>query len=516
MEASNLTKELTHLTHRVSFLEEENRWLKSQLFGRSSEKRPQDIAVEQQRLFNEAEVLAAHAVTETIAIGAHQRKKTGSKNIPAGLPRVEIVHDLAEAEKICPHDGTALVRIGEECSEQFHFIPAVVEVLKHIRYKYGCPCCRQGVKIAPVPAHILPKSKASASLLAHIVTAKYVDALPLHRQEAQFARLGVDLPRATMASWMVKLGEAVVPIINLMNEQLLESALIQMDETRVQVLSSDKAPTAEHWIWVRASGPPHRRIILFDYDPSRGGTVPMRLLEGFCGILQTDGYEAYCAVADAKGLIHAGCHAHARRRFEDARKAQADPSREGQSKVALDLIGQLYRIERDLKTASSEERLAVRRTQSVLIVQELKAWLDSMAEQVLPQSALGKAVFYTLGQWNKLRQFLDHPEIPLDTNRVENAIRPFCIGRKNWLFSQTTAGATASARLYSLVESAKANGVEPHAYLSRLFAELPKATSADHFESLLPWNITITKRCSPDEDLKSAMRGADRLSSERS
>lgn len=222
------------------------------------------------------------------AFGAHQRNKTSTKKIPAGLPRVEVVHDLAEAEKFCTHDGAALVRIGEEISEQLHFIPATMEVLKHIRFKYGCRCCRQSVKIAPVPAHILPKSKASPSLLAHIVTAKYVDALPLHRQEAQFARLGVDLPRATMASWMVKLGECVVPIINLMNELLLESPIIQMDETRVQVLSSDKAPTAEHWIWVRASGPPHRRIILFDYNPSRGGTVPMRLLEGFAGILQTD------------------------------------------------------------------------------------------------------------------------------------------------------------------------------------------------------------------------------------
>jgi transposase len=359
--------------------------------------------------------------TESVAIAAHQRKKSGgSKKIPAALPRIEVLHDIPEEEKICPHDGTTLVRIGEETSEQFHFIPATMEVLKHIRFKYGCPCCRQGVKIAPVPPHILPKSKASPSLLAHIVTAKYVDALPLHRQEGQFARLGVDLPRATMASWMVKLGECVVPIINQMNEQLIESPLIQCDETRVQVLSSDKAPTAEHWMWVRASGPPHRRIILFDYDPSRGSAVPMRLLEGFTGILQTDGYEAYSAVAEAKRLIHAGCYAHARRKFEDARKAQADPSRDGQSKIALDLIGQLYRIEREIKTASFGDRLAVRRAQSAPIVQELKAWLGSMAERVLPQSALGKAVFYMLGQYPKLQRFLDHPEIPLDTNRVEN------------------------------------------------------------------------------------------------
>ncbi|MBS0579099.1 MAG: IS66 family transposase [Proteobacteria bacterium] len=174
-------------------------------------------------------------------------------------------------------------------------VPAVAQVLKHIRYKYACPCCRQGVKTAPVPPHILPKSKASPGLLAHIVTAKYVDGLPLHRQEAQFARLGIDLSRATMAGWIVKLGELVVPVINLLKEHLLKSSLIQCDETRLQVLKSEKAPTADHWIWVRTGGPAHRRIILFDHDPSRGGAVPLRLLEGFTGILQTDGYEVYSA-----------------------------------------------------------------------------------------------------------------------------------------------------------------------------------------------------------------------------
>lgn len=219
----------------------------------------------------------------------------------------------------------------------------------------------------------------------------------------------------------------------------------------------------------------------------------MRLLEGFTGILQTDGYEAYGAVGEAKRLLHAGCYAHARRKFEDARKAQADPTRDGQSKIALDLIGRLYRIEREIKTVAAEERLRVRQSQSVPIVTELKAWLDKMADAVFPQSALGKTVLYMLGQWGKLLPFLEHPQIPLDTNRVENAIRSFVIGRRNWLLSQTTAGATASARLYSLVETARANGIEPHAYLSRLFAELPNAADADHFESLLPWNIALAR-----------------------
>jgi transposase len=405
-------RRILQLTDRVRLLEEENRWYKSQFFGRSSEKHGKDVAIEQARLFNEAEALAASnpEAEQSVTIKAHTRK-IGSKKIDDKLPRVEVIHDPSEGDKICPHDGTALTRIGEETSEQLHIIPAVMQVLKHIRYKYACPCCRQGIRTAALPAHILPKSKASPSLLAHIVTGKYVDGLPLNRQEAQFARLGIELSRATMATWMVKLGDVVVPVVNLMNEQLLESSLIQCDETRIQVLRSEKDPTADHWMWVRTAGPPHRRIILFDYDPSRGGAVPMRLLEGFTGILQTDGYEAYAAVAEAKGLIHAGCFAHARRRFEDARKSQADPSTDSHTKVAIDLIGRLYGIERDIKTESAEERLRVRRARSAPVLAELKAWLDRMVDLVLPQSALGKAIHYALSQWPKLTHFLDHPDV---------------------------------------------------------------------------------------------------------
>jgi hypothetical protein len=236
--------------------------------------------------------------------------------------------------------------------------------------------------VRAVPAHILPKSKASPSLLAHIVTAKYVYGLPLHRQEAQFRRLGVELSRATMASWIVKLGECIVPIVNPLNEEILDAPLVQCDETRLQVLKSGKTATADHWIWVPAAAPPQRRIILFDYDPSRGGAVPMRLLDGFTGIPQTDCYEAYCAVAEAR------------------------------------------------QAATSEERLSVRQMQSAPVLAEFKASLDKMVDLVLPQRALGKAINYSLGQFLKLGHFLKYPETPLDSNRVENAIRSFVIGHK--------------------------------------------------------------------------------------
>jgi transposase len=492
---ADIAARLAAREERIKLLEEENRWLKAQLFGRSSEKTPvEEVSPDQRWLFNEAETFAeaAASATDRILIPAHERGKRGRKPLSGELARVEVVHDLLDHEKVCAKDGTALERIGEEICEQLDYQPARVRVLKHIRPKYACPCCREGVKIAPVPLALFPKSLATASLLAHIVTAKFADGLPLYRQETQFARLGVTLARATMAGWMIRLGTTdVVPLINLLDEQMLGQPLIHCDETRLQVLKSDKAPTAEHWMWVRAAGPPGRRIVLFDYDPSRGGAVPKRLLEGYRGILLTDGYEPYATVAEELGLVHAGCMAHARRRFDEARKAQ--PGDSSHAKTALEFIRELYLIERTLwdreHPVTAPQRVEARSKRSAPIMTRFHAWLEALAPQVLPESRLGKAVHYTLGQWSKLTAFLSHGEAPIDNNRCENAIRPFVLGRKGWLFSDTVHGAVASANLYSLVETAKANGVEPHAYLSQLFERLPHLTTVDDYEAVLPWNL---------------------------
>jgi len=493
---ADIAARLAAREERIKLLEEENRWLKAQLFGRSSEKTPaEEISPEQRRLlFNEAETLAeaAQSAPQTILIPAHERRKRGRKRLSADLPRIEVVHDLPDHEKRCAKDGTVLERIGEEIAEQLDYKPAQVRVIRHIRPKYACPCCREGVKIAPVAPALFPKSLATASLLAHIVTAKFVDGLPLYRQETQFARLGVTLGRATMAGWMIRLGGThVVPLINLLNEEMLKHPLIHSDESRLQVLKSDKAATADHWMWVRVSGPPGRRIVLFDYDPSRGGAVPKRLLEGYQGILLSDGYEPYATVAEELKLVHAGCMAHARRRFDEAR--QATPGDSSHARCALDFIRELYLIERMLfdraHPLTPEQRVAVRQARSAPIMERFHSWLEALSSKVLPESRLGKAVHYTLGQWPKLTVFLYHGEAPIDNNRCENAIRPFVLGRKGWLFSDTVHGAVASANLYSLVETAKANGIEPHGYLARLFERLPQLTTVEHYEAVLPWNL---------------------------
>jgi hypothetical protein len=293
---------------------------------------------------------------------------------------------------------------------------------------------------------------------------------------------------------MIRLGGTfIVPLINLLNELLLAEPVVHCDETRLQVLKSDKAPTADHWIWVRAAGPPGRQIVLFDYDPSRGGTVPLRLLEGYRGVLITDGYAAYDDAAEALGVTHAGCMAHARRYFDEAKKTGSQSA-----KAALDFIGQLSLIERWLwdrdHPTTPERRVEIRRRQSQPIMQEFHAWLEALAPKVLPESRLGKAVYYTLGQWQKLCVFLTHGEVPIHNNRCENAIRPFVVGRKGWLFADTVKGAVASANLYSLVETAKANGLEPHAYLSFLFERLPYLKSVEDCEAVLPWNAKVLTR----------------------
>ena len=491
--------DISALTARLKLLEEENRWLKAQLFGRSSEKTArEDLHPGQASLFNEAEVVAAEVAPITVTVPAHQRAKHGRKRLDAALPRVDVVHDIPESEKCCAADGTPLQRIGEEISEQLDYQPAKVRVIRNIRPKYACPCCREGIKIAPLPAMLFPKSMATPALLAQITTAKFVDHVPLYRQETQFGRLGVLLGRATMAGWMIRLGTThVVPIINLLIEQLLEAPLIHCDETRLQVLNSGKAPASDHWMWVRAAGPPGRRIILFDYDSSRGGAVPRRLLEGYHGILLTDGYEAYANTALALGLVHAGCMAHARRAFDEAHKAQPTAG-DGHAKIALDFIRELYRIESALwdrdQPTSPEHRLRIRAERSAPITDRFHRWLTELAPQVVPQSRLGRAVHYTLGQWPKLTVFLKHGEVPLDNNRCENAIRPFVVGRKGWLFSDTVAGAKASANLFSLVETCKSNGIEPHAYLLELFTRLPQLRSVVDFEAMLPWNVHSSRK----------------------
>ncbi len=454
----------------------------------SSEK----VSPDQLGLFNEAEAEtpAEEEPVESVPVAAHERKRGGRKPLPDYLPRVRIEHDLPEAEKTCPC-GCSLTRIGEDSSEQLDIIPAQVRVLQHVRLKYACKGCEETIKSAPLPAHPIPKSNASPGLLAHIAVAKYQDALPLARQEKILQRAGVDIPRATLAGWMIKLGIFLAPLIAQLRAHLLAYDIVQMDETRIKVLKeAGRAASTNSYIWVQRGGPPHQPVVLFHYNPSRGRTVAEELLEGFGGYLQSDGFEVYVGLAARHSDIRLiGCFAHARRKFDEALKGQGKKAKSGKAQMGLAFIQKLYVVEKHLKDLAPEERASERRHQAGPIIEELHAWLEKSLPEVPPSTLTGKALGYLHNQWSRLIGYLDDGRLAIDNNACERAIRPFVIGRRNWLFADTPNGAEASAAIYSIIETAKANGHEPYRYLRYLFTELPKASSPEQVAHLLPFNV---------------------------
>ena len=482
-----LTTENQRYKTQVLTLQEQLNLALAKRYAASSEK----ISPDQVCMFNEAEaaVESAPDADDEIIVPAHTRKKRGRKPLPDNLPRVDVVHEIPESERHCDHDGQLLVEIGEVISEQLDIIPAKIQVIRHIRKKYACNC-GQCIKTAPLPAQPIPKSMASPGLLAHITVSKYQDALPLYRQETILQRIGVDIPRATLANWMIRAGALIQPLINLLQDRLLAYDIIQMDETTVQVLKEDgKAAQSKSYLWLQRGGPPDQPVVLYDYDPGRGAGVPMRLLTGFTGYLQTDGYDGYNAVVAKNKLMHVGCMAHARRKFSEAVKAQGKKKKRGKAHRGLALIQKLYRVEKQARKLDAEDRHACRQQQARPVLDELRAWLDEALLQVPPTSATGKALNYLNREWGKLIRYLDDGRLEIDNNGAENAIRPFVVGRKNWLFSDSVKGVKASANLYSLIETAKANGLEPYAYLRYLFTELPKAETVEAIEALLPGNL---------------------------
>ena len=455
--------------------------------------RSEQLSPDQIRLFDEAESTSMpdiDADTEgTVEVSPHRRSKGGRKPLPTCLPRIDVVHELPERERRCDHDGQILKEINEVVSEQLDIVPATIQVVRHIRKQYACDC-GQCIKTAPLPAQPIPKSMASPGLLAHVTVSKYVDALPLYRQEAILKRVGVGLPRATLANWMIRAGTLVQPLINLMRDRLLDYDVIQMDETPVQVLKeAGRRAQSKSYLWVQRGGPPDGRVILYDYDASRSGAVPQRLLGEYSGYLQTDGYEGYNAVAAANGLRQLGCLAHARRRFDEAVKAQGKPQRGGKAWRGLSLIQKLYRVEKQTRRMTPDERYAYRLEHATPIFEGMRSWLDAALTQVPPKGAIGKALSYLDEQWDKLTRYLEDGRLEIDNNLCENAIRPFVTGRKNWLFSDSVAGVKSSANIYSLIETAKANGLEPYAYLREVFTKLPLADSVADIEALLPNQI---------------------------
>jgi len=502
-------KQLSEMKNHVQVLEEKVTLLEILHFGPKSEKWTEEDK-RQALLFNEAEDAAFKQTDETCEKSGVEKREVasytrrahrnqGRKPISPDLPREEIVYDIADADKTCGC-GNELTCIGEDVSERVKIVPAEVKVLLERRKKYACKACegteddRPGVVTAEGKKHLIPGSIADESLLAWSIQEKFEFSLPFYRQSKRLEYLGVPIPRSTLGNHAIKTSEACRSLYELLQEHIKSGPLINADETRLQVLKEPERHAQDlSWMWVFAGGTPGKDAVVFQYDPSRSSDVPVEFLSGYSGWLQTDDYAAYhtalkkLAVNGQKILPkHVLCWAHARREFHKVWES----SKSEHSRQALDFIRELFALEELRKDYSEKGFLKQRKNRAEQIFERFKPWLTKLYEATPPKGALGKALLYTLDNWEQLILYVDDPVLTPSNNRAENAIRPFVIGRKNWLFSGTPCGAEASAIHYSLIESAKLNGLNPYAYLSYIYSRLPYAVTVEDFERLLPFNTT--------------------------
>mgnify|MGYP001363501388 CR=1 FL=1 len=505
----SLAGELRVTRTERDLLKEQLNKFKRQLFAASSEATGQH---QKDMFFNEAESLGAQATPaaeesddDKIDVPGHKRAKRGRKPLDPALPREVVRHELPEDERTCPHDGAALREIGVEVSEQMDIIPQQVRVIRHERVKYACPCCDGGMRLAARPPQIIPKGLFTESALAWIATSKYLDGLPLYRQAALLGRFGgTDISRNTVAGSIVRLGQMVQPVVNLLRDELLDAPLVFGDETELQVLKEPgRSAQAKSYVWAQmtdhcgkdGTGPPIR---LFTYSPSRSTKTAMALYAGIRpgAVLMTDGYDVYDTVAQTHQLVHLGCWTHCRRYFHEALQALPKDQRRPDHLAArfIALIGKLYDVEAQARREGVDASELGRRRQhaSVPVLADIEKLLLANVHAVLPKSLLGQALHYLASQWIKLKRFVEDGRYSIDNNAQENAIRPFCVGRRNWLFADTVAGATASANLYSLLQTCQVNRIDGYRYLRALFTALPKAQTVDDYAALLPWRIDLS------------------------
>lgn len=467
-------------------------------FGQSSEQKNYVLGKDQLSLFNEAEDAQDHKSEEpnpdTILVEAHQRKKKRSQaQMLNNLPEEEVLLEIPAEQLVCSKCGGMMKPIGKKfLRHEMQIIPKQVKLLAYYTVTYACDCCEKDTGFAHIvsvkpPVSLMKHSLASPSTVAYIMTQKYVDGLPLARQEKIWAREGISLSRATMANWIIQCSQSwLKPLYKHMKRELLTHSVIHADETVIQVLKEEGKPaTSESRMWLYASAALLRhQVRIFEYQPDRSGKRPESFLKGFEGALVTDGYAGYNQVAK---VIHCGCWAHVRRKWREAMPAGATV-KTSKAAVGFQYCNKLFAEERKCVLYKPQYRKEYRQNKEIPLLEEYYAWLKTVHPE--NGSKLEEAVRYSLNQKQMLYAFLDNGEVPISNNLAENAIRPFTLGRKNWLFCDTPNGAEASAIVYSLVESAKANGIEPFAYLQHVLVQLPylgKSPSHENLESLMPW-----------------------------
>ena len=474
-------------------------------FGQSSEQRSYVLGKDQISLFNEAEEAQEHKAEEpnpdTILVAPHERKKKRSQaEMLNHLPEEEVLLEIPEEQLVCGKCGGKMKPIGKKfLRHEMQIVPKQAKLLAYYAVTYACDSCEKDTGFAHIisvkpPVPLMKHSLASPSTVAHIMTQKYVDGLPLARQEKMWARDGISLSRATMANWVIQCSQTwLKPLYKHMKQELLTHSVIHADETMVQVLKEEGKPaTSESRMWLYASAALLKhQVRIFEYQPDRSGKRPESFLKGFKGSLVTDGYAGYNLV---QNVIHCGCWAHARRKWREAMPEGATV-KTSKAAVGFQYCNKLFAEERKCASYQPKQRLEYRQNRELPILEEYYAWLNTVHPE--QGSKLEEAVRYSLNQKQRLTAFLDNGEIPISNNLAENAIRPFTLGRKNWLFCDTPKGAESSAIVYSLVESAKANGIEPFAYLQHVLVQLPylgKTHSHEELESLMPWAPYIQQK----------------------
>lgn len=473
-------------------------------FGQSSEQKNYVLGKDQFSLFNEAETEQDHKAEDptpdTILVEAHERKKKRRQEEMLGhLPEEEVLLELPAEQLVCDECGGTMKPIGKKfLRHELQIIPKQVKLLAYYAVTYACDSCEKDTGFARIisakpPVPLMKHSLASPSTVAYIMTQKYVDGLPLARQEKIWAREGITLSRATMANWIIECSQTwLKPLYRHMKQELLTHSVIHADETVVQVLKEDGKPaTSESRMWLYASAALLRhQVRLFEYQPDRSGKRPESFLKGFEGALVTDGYSGYNLLTS---VTHCGCWAHARRKWREAMPSGATV-KNSKAAIGFQYCNKLFAAERTCAVYTAENRRNYRQNIELPLLEEYFAWLKTVQPE--SGSKLEQAVRYSLNQKQQLCAFLENGEIPISNNLAENAIRPFTLGRKNWLFCDTPKGAEASAIVYSLVESAKANGIEPFAYLQHVLLQMPylgKSLSHETLETLMPWTEAIQR-----------------------
>lgn len=488
------------LQSRVNWLEQVLDLFKRNDFGSKSEKISKDMQEQIGRLFDEAELIqnVEKEAAATVEVKSHARQKKAKTSIwehlPEGTTKELVEHYLTAENALCPKCGTPMEIIGKKEYRTLIIVPAQYKVRIDVCYTYACKECPENgdnvtVVEAPRPKQVIAGGFASPEAIAHIMTQKFVMGSPLYRQEQEFRRQGLELSRQTMANWLLQSADMWLrPIYDLMHKKLLEHDVLHADETTLQVLHEDgRKPQSKSYMWVyRTSGCAEHPIVLYKYEPTRSGSCAREFLEGFKGYLHTDGYHVYHNLN--LGVTSVGCLVHARRKFYDVIKLNKKDGANQNAAKAVGYFTKLFKIEDALAKKSAEERYQKRLELEKPILDELFAWAEKL--YVTPKSKLGEAVTYLLNQKKYLYNYLLDGRLESSNNRAERSVKPFVIARKNFLFANTANGADGSSIIFSLIETAKENKLDPYRYLTHVLGLAPNLDQSNPawVEQLLPEN----------------------------